>query len=124
MVVRTTLSLFLILLIALFAVDCSKKFTDRELVDLAQKENSRGNPEKAVEYYERLLREFPDSEHAQMSLFMIGYIQSNEIRDFNRAKIVYQEFLEKYPSSELAASVKFELDNMGKNPEELIKWIF
>ena len=121
MIVRTTLTLFLILLIALIAVNCSKHFTDKELVELANKENSKGNSEKAIEYYERLLREFPDSEHAQMALFMIGYVQSNELRDYNKAKIVYQEFLEKYPNSELAVSVKFELDNMGKSPEDLIK---
>jgi len=122
MKLRSLLNIILIMFLAFFvSFDCSKKLTDKELLELAQKENSKGNNEKAIKLYEKLIRIHPDSEYSPMALFMIGYINANEIKDYERAKKVYAEFLEKYPTSELANSVKFELENMGKSPDELIR---
>ena len=56
-----------------------------------------------------------------MSLFMIGYLSANQLGDNTKAKRIYNEFLEKYPDDELVSSVKFELQNIGKRPEEIIK---
>ena len=122
MKLRSLLNIILIMFLAFFvSFDCSKKLTDKELLELAQKENSKGNNEKAIKLYDELIRIHPDSEYSPMALFMIGYINANEIKDYERAKKVYAEFLEKYPTSELANSVKFELENMGKSPDELIR---
>ena len=35
--------------------------------------------------------------------------------------MVYELFLQKYPNHNLAPSAKFELDNMGKDPTEVLK---
>ncbi|NVM03077.1 MAG: tetratricopeptide repeat protein [Candidatus Helarchaeota archaeon] len=115
------LRLFVLLLIFSLSFDCSKKLTDQELLELAQRENSRGNPEKAVSLYEELIRIHPDSEYSPMALFMIAYINANELGNHEKARNVYKEFLEKYPDNELVSSVNFELKNMGKSPDELIK---
>ena len=115
------LKLFLLLFIFSLSLVCSKQYTDREMIELAARENSNGNPEKAVTLYEELLRVHPDSEHNSTALFMIGYVCANQLGNIEKAKRTYNEFLEKYPDSELASSVKFELANMGKSPEEIIK---
>ena len=117
---RIVLSLFLILSIAFFAFDCSKKLTDKELLDLAQMEGGKGNFEKAVEHYETLLTLYPDSEQAPLALFMIGFTYANEIGNKDKARMSYKEFLEKYPNNVLKSSVEFELENMGKSAEDIL----
>jgi hypothetical protein len=50
---------------------------------------------------------------------MIGYRYANDIKDLNSAKKYYEDFLAKWPNHELAASVKWELNNLGKDISEL-----
>ena len=52
---------------------------------------------------------------------MCGYIQANELKDFDAATKTYKLFIEKFPDSEFAVSAKAELDNMGLAPEEILK---
>jgi len=117
---RTLLKLFLLFFISSVIFVCGKKLTDKELIELAQKEYGRGNHEKAVSYYEEIVRIHPDSELCSTALFMIGYVNANELKDYEKANKVYSEFLEKYPENELVSSVNFELENMGKSPEQLV----
>ena len=118
---RGLLGLFLILLTAVFALECSKKLTPKELLELAQLEGGKGNYEKAVEQYEKLLTLYPNNENAPLALFMIGFTYANELGNKDKARIAYKEFLEKYPDSELKASVEFELKHMGKRPEDILE---
>ncbi len=74
---------------------------------------------KAIDLHRELIRRFPDSRYCVQSRFMIGYIYANNIRDYDNARKAYSEFLELYPDDELAPSVKFELETMGKDLSEL-----
>lgn len=76
--------------------------------------------EQAVEYYGLVANKFPDSQNAPKSLFMVGFIQANELRQFDKAKETYNKFIEKYPNDELAKSAQIELDNLGLSPEEIL----
>jgi TolA-binding protein len=76
---------------------------------------------KAVEYFQKYYKQFPDSERAPKALFLIGFILANDLQEYDSARIAYTEFLNKYPQHELAASVKMELDYLGKTPEEIIE---
>ncbi len=69
----------------------------------------------AIESHRRLLRAFPKSKYAAQSLFMIGFVYANDLKDLNKARETYAEFLTKYPTNELASSVRWELDNLGKD---------
>ncbi len=75
---------------------------------------------KAVDYYQRFYSKYSNSEKAPKALFMIGFIRANDLSDFDSARISYNEFLTKYPEHELAPSVKLELENLGKTPEQII----
>ncbi len=77
-------------------------------------------PKEAVRFFERICENYPDTKEAMHSLFMLGFIWANELHDYNKAKEYYQKFLEKYPNSELAISAKFELENLGKEPEKFL----
>lgn len=75
--------------------------------------------DRAIETHKQLIRTFPKSKYVEQSEFMIGFIYANEIQDFEKAKEVYQQFLEKYPENELVSSVRWELDNLGKDINEI-----
>ncbi len=76
---------------------------------------------KAVDYYQKFYAQFANSENAPKALFMIGFMRANDLNDYDSARISYNEFLKKYPEHELAPSVKMELDNLGKTPEQIIQ---
>jgi outer membrane protein assembly factor BamD (BamD/ComL family) len=74
---------------------------------------------KAVAAYERYYRNYPASPHAPTALFLTGFLWNNDLHNLDSAKSAYQLFLSHYPSHELAASAKFELENLGKDPAQL-----
>jgi outer membrane protein assembly factor BamD (BamD/ComL family) len=78
------------------------------------------NSRKAVYYFHKVYNEFPVSTHGEQALFLTGFIYANELKNIDSARISYTLFLEKYPESKLITSVKSELDNLGKTPEEII----
>ncbi len=52
---------------------------------------------------------------------MAGFILANELNKTEEAKVIYEEFLKKYPDNQLAGSVKLELESIGKSPEEILQ---
>ena len=52
---------------------------------------------------------------------MAGFVQSNELHDYDGATETYNSFLKVFPDHELAASAKEELNNMGLTPEEILE---
>jgi hypothetical protein len=63
--------------------------------------------------------EYPNGLNSSKALFMLGFLNANHLNNFEKAKTYYQEFLDKYPEHELADGAKFEVENMGKNPDEI-----
>jgi len=76
---------------------------------------------KSVELFKSIYEKHPGSEQAPLGLFMAGFVQSNELQDFEDASETYNLFLKVFPDHELAASAKEELDNMGLTPEEILQ---
>jgi hypothetical protein len=44
--------------------------------------------------------------------FMVGFIQSEELKDYDAATKSFQTLLSRYPKSELAVSARWMLDHM------------
>lgn len=76
---------------------------------------------KAVENYQSLIKKFPDSKEVPSAMFMTAFIQANEMKLYDAAKINYQKFLDKYPNHELATSARQEIQFMGVSPDEIIQ---
>ena len=76
---------------------------------------------KSLELFKSVFEKYPLSEQAPMGLFMAGFVQANELHDFDGATETYNLFLKDFPEHELAASAKEELDNMGLSPEEVLQ---
>lgn len=75
---------------------------------------------KAIELFDKINNEYPSSVEAPKSLFMKGFVEANELRNFDAAKAAYNLFLKKYPNDEMAGSAKAELETIGMTPEEIL----
>ena len=53
---------------------------------------------------------------------MIAFIYEEYVRDIERARLAYQRVIDLYPNSELAASARHLLPNIGRNPEEWVEF--
>ncbi len=94
----------------------------RALDKLALIAQQRGDMQGAVAYYERLLRDYPQSEHGDEAQFMIAFICEEYLGDLDKARQAYQRVIDNYPNSELALSAQHLLPNVGRPPEEWVKF--
>ena len=62
--------------------------------------------------YQELIKRSPDSKYASQAQFMIGFIYSEELKDYTRAEEALKAVIEKYPGSELVDSARWMLENM------------
>jgi TolA-binding protein len=85
--------------------------------NISQKESLKN----AVEYYQKVFNTEPTGKNAEQSLFMVGFLQANELNQLEEAKRTYNKFIEQFPASELVSSAQAELDNLGIPPEEILK---
>lgn len=76
--------------------------------------------QKGIYYYEKVVNKFPESEEAPKALFMIAFIQANQLSENDSAKSNYELFLKKYPEHHLAMTAKIELENVGLSPEAIL----
>ncbi|KAA3618038.1 MAG: hypothetical protein DWQ05_08305 [Calditrichaeota bacterium] len=67
----------------------------------------------AIDIHNDVIKKYPGSKLEVRSQFMIGYIYANELNELENARVAYEEFLNKFPDDELAASVKWEIENLG-----------
>lgn len=77
--------------------------------------------EKAVTIFKSVFDKYPDSKQAPSCLFMCGFLQSNELNKYSDATLSYNTFLQKYPKNDMAPAAKYELDNMGLTPGQVLE---
>ena len=77
--------------------------------------------QRAVLLFRSAYDKYPQSDIAPKCLFLSGFIQANDQKDFKNATLTFNLFLKQYPNNELATSVKEELENMGLTPEEILQ---
>lgn len=82
--------------------------------------NNLQNFQAAVDGYKQFIQKYPEAKKAPTALFLIGFLYHNELKNLDSAKTFYQQFLAKYPDNEMATSAQFELQNLGKSPDEIL----
>jgi peptidyl-prolyl cis-trans isomerase C len=87
----------------------SAKKTARELFQDAQQ---AGSVEARIAGYRKVVESYPDADIAPQAQFMIGFIQSEELKNFDEADKAFRQLLRTYPHSELAASAQWMVDHM------------
>ncbi|MFQ6614063.1 MAG: tol-pal system YbgF family protein [Fidelibacterota bacterium] len=73
----------------------------------------------AIDSYRKVLTDFPGSKQEAHAQFMVGYIYANVLNDQENARKEYETFLKKFPDHELSPSVRFELEFLGKDINDI-----
>jgi len=76
---------------------------------------------RAIAIYDRIYANYPNFEKAPQALFLKAFTYDNDLKNFEKAKLYYTEFLAKYPNDDFADDTEFLLGNLGKNDEEIIQ---
>ncbi len=76
---------------------------------------------EAIKSYKQIYDNHGTHAKAAQSLFLMGFSYENDLKDLDKAKALYGEFIEKFPKHELADDVQFSITHLGKTPEEIIK---
>lgn len=76
---------------------------------------------KAVAIYDKIYADYPTYEKAAQALFLKAFTYDNDLGDKATAKVLYEEFLQKFPNDDFADDTQFLLANLGKDDEEIIK---
>jgi peptidyl-prolyl cis-trans isomerase C len=87
----------------------------KELFAAAQ---AQSDPRERIRIYDEILERHPGDAHAAEALFMIGFIQAEELHDQAAAAETFQKVLKEYPTSELAESAKFMLSEKAQKLPE------
>ncbi len=69
-------------------------------------------PPTAIDYYEKILEFYPDSPEAAKAQFMIGFLFSDKLKNFDAAETAFNTYLENWPTGELAESASYMLEHM------------
>jgi TolA-binding protein len=102
-----------------------QQYPNHKLVPIALKESAavaqqRGNFSDALDIYNRLMSDFPTSEHCDEAQFMVAFIYEEYLQDYPQAREAYKLLMNRYPDSELVVSARHLLPHVGRNPEEWI----
>jgi len=91
-----------------------KKFVSqkRDVHELFKAAQELGPPAERIAAYRALLDEYPDSDVSPQAQFMIGFIHSEELKNYDEAEKAFRALLKRYPGSELAGSARWMVDHM------------
>jgi outer membrane protein assembly factor BamD (BamD/ComL family) len=78
-------------------------------------------PAKAADYYHQVYTNFPNYNGADFAMFSEGFIYANDLHDLSKARDIYNSYITRFPNSKWVKSAQFELENLGKPVEEIIK---
>ncbi len=79
------------------------------------------NSSRTLVLLNKFNRDYPNSKHAPMTLFLKAFVYENQLVDTAQARLAYEEFIFKYPNHEFAEDARIAIKNMGKTPEQLIR---
>lgn len=75
----------------------------------------------AVNYYKKVFERDKNYADAPQALFMAGFLEANELHNYDAAKNTYNLFINSYPQNKLVASAKEEIKTLGISPEDILK---
>lgn len=85
----------------------------KELFNKAQEYQAMNKPQAALECYDEIIEKMPDTAHSYKAQFMIGYVYSEIMEDYDNAEDAYKKVL-KYDEGDLHDDAKYMLDDLEK----------
>jgi outer membrane protein assembly factor BamD (BamD/ComL family) len=77
--------------------------------------------EEAIAKLDIIIKDYTDYPKLPEAYFLKAFIYDNNIKNINKARDAYKEFLQKFPKSDLADDATISLGNLGKTPEQIVK---
>ncbi len=77
------------------------------------------DPHAKIDFYGKVVDMYPDHELADESLFMQGFVYSEEFGDVGSASMCFRRLRQDYPDSEYLADAEWMLKNLGRAVPEL-----
>ena len=99
---------------------------EKATYEMAVAQNENGEFKTAEAIYFAYYMMWPENPNAEKAMFSRGFILNENLNMDTRAQVVLEEFLQKYPNSELRESAQWLIDNIksnGKLAEDLMKKI-
>ncbi len=76
---------------------------------------------EAEKIFRQIYEQHPQSEQASKALFIHAFMCDEDLKQFEKARSLYQSFLDKYPSSDFNDDAQFLLEHLGKSDEEMLE---
>ena len=115
-VMKTVLISFVLMLVVF---SCSKTLSEEEYYNAAKDAYTKENFKLAIDNFKNIVSHYPQGKRAAEASFMLGFINANDIKDYDAAKKYYEDFIKKYPKHELADDAQYELETLGKDINDL-----
>jgi peptidyl-prolyl cis-trans isomerase C len=80
--------------------------------ELFQEAQQATDARARITAYQRVVDDWPSSDVAAQSQFMIGFINSEELKDYDAAERAMRAVVKNYPKSDLVASAQWMIDHM------------
>jgi tetratricopeptide (TPR) repeat protein len=76
---------------------------------------------QAIQLYSRIIEQYPEYTKVPEALFLKGYVYENNLGRLDKAREIYEEFLQRFPENDFADDAEVSLRYLGMSPEELIE---
>lgn len=79
------------------------------------------NADQSIALGDQMLKDYPQSEWAPMSLFLLGsFVYDEQLNDTAQAHAAYQKLIDNYPDSELVDDAQKSIEYLGLTPDEIM----
>jgi len=77
--------------------------------------------DKSIALGDQLLKQYPESQWAPMSLFLLGsYVYNDQLNDTAQAHVAFQRLIDEYPESVLVEDAAKSIEYLGLSPDEIM----
>jgi len=99
----------------------ARSYDDMTVEELLAATEEAVMPSVQIEVYKKIYERFPDDAMADKALFMVGFIYSEELGDYEEAGVYFRRLKEEYPTSDFVKPADWMLENMGKDTSDLVE---
>lgn len=75
----------------------------------------------SFELYDWIITDYGKTPIGAKAMFLKAFTLENDLQDLDAARVAYEEFLKSWPKDDFADDARLLLENLGKDPEELIR---
>ena len=123
---KFSLITLILIMVSFIVVNCDKEPAKDKAYyfEMGNKYFMEEQYENAAESFKTVINDFQGKTYRAKSLFFLGFIYANNLfkqpKELEIAEKFYNQLIKEFPAHELIQSAKVELDNLGKDPEDII----